>query len=235
LTELLKLRESGKALVSDEFLEGEEELDEDDLEPYLEKTGIEVDLSTLDEAIDELLRSGEFDDRKSEIGAELAPVIHRTIDITRREAAIDGIWHYLSLVRYPEFVRYRWNSKMREKFLEGGEDIYSNAIHRLWWIAEISRDDDDYARTEAMLGQQELANDIADRWFGRHKPVTHACIDLLEKEEVNQFEPANTKIISDTTTQLRENLTVVCAESLNYDQAYSLVEETLEGVLEELR
>ncbi|WP_435124131.1 DUF6339 family protein [Halobaculum sp. D14] len=235
MTELLRLKESGKALVSEEFLEGEEDLNESDLEPYLKKTGIEVDLSRLDEAIKEILQSGEFDGRKSEIGAELAPVIHRNIDITRRKAAIDGIWHYLTLVRYPEFVRYRWSSKMREKFLEGGEDIYSNAIHRLWWIAEISRDGDDYGRTESMLGQQELANDIADRWFGRHKPVTHACIDLLEKEEVERFEPANTDIISDTTTQLRENLTVVCAESLDYEQAYSLVEETREGVLEELR
>jgi len=235
LTELLKLRESGKALVSDEFLEGEEELDEADLEPYLEKTGIEVDLSVLDEAVEEVIDSGEFDDRESELGAELAPEIHRCLDITRREAAIDGIWHYLTLVRYPRFVRYRWDSKMREKFLEGGEDIYSNAIHRLWWIAEISRDGDDYSRTVSMLEQQELANDIADRWFGRHKPVTQACIDLLEKEELDQFSPANSSIISDTTTQLREELTVVCAESLDYEQAYSLVEETREGVLEELR
>jgi hypothetical protein len=234
MTELLEMDEGGQALISEEFLSGDAELTEDDLGPYLNHTGIKVDLTHLDTKVDEILE--EFEQGDAKIDRELASTVHRTLDLTRREAAIAGIWHYMTVLEYPELVRHRWGhvSNVREKFLEGGEDIYSNAIHRLWWIAEITRDGDDYSRTRAIFEMQELANDISDRWFARHQPITYACIDVLQKSEIEDLEPSNSAIVSKTTTRLREKLTVVCAEGLDYPKAVELVTQIRDDVVGDL-
>lgn len=233
-TELQELTPTGQALLGEAFFDGEERITEDDLGPYLNGTGIYLNLSPLDTLLEDLVEEEQLKGNKPAIDGEIAPAVHDILDLSRREASIDGIWHYLTVLRYPEFVRYRWDSKMGEKFLKGGEDIYSNALHRLWWMAEISRDGTDYDRTEQMLSMQELANDIADRWFARYRPITHACIDALRPEAVESFEPANSAIASKTTTKLREKLTVVCAEALDYDQALALVEETRDNTIDRL-
>jgi len=101
------------------------------------------------------------------------------------------------VLEFPEFVRYRWQGDdLRGKSLDGGEDIYSNALHRLWWIAEITRDGDDYTQTEEMFEMQELANDVADRWFARYEPMTWACVDELNSSVVDEFEPQSSKLVS---------------------------------------
>lgn len=234
MTELREMDEGGQALISEEFLNGETELTEDDLGPYLSHTGIEVDLTPLDEAVENVRE--EFEQGDAKIDQALAPTVHQTLDLSRREAAITGIWHYLTVLEYPELVRHRWGhvNNVREKFLEGGEDIYSNAIHRLWWIAEITRDGDDYSRTEAIFEMQELANDISDRWFARHQPITYACVDVLQKSEIEDMEPSNSAIVSKTTTRLREKLTVICAEGLDYPKAVELVTEIRDEVVKDL-
>lgn len=234
MTELMEMDEGGQALISEEFLSGDAELTVDDLGPYLNHTGVEVDLTPLDAKADQIRE--EFEQGDAKIDRELAPTVHRTMDLTRREAAIAGIWHYLTVLEYPGLVRHRWGhvSNVREKFLEGGEDIYSNAIHRLWWIAEITRDGDDYSRTRAIFEMQELANDISDRWFARHQPITYACVDVLQKSEIEDLEPSNSAIVSKTTTRLREKLTVVCAEGLDYPKAIELVTQIRDDVVADL-
>lgn len=232
-TELRSLSEGGHGILGDEFFSGKEEIAVDDLEPYLNDTGIAIDLDPLREKIEEDVYD-EYEPQASEIDKEVAPTVHEVLDLTRREAAIEGIWHYLTVVEFPDFVRYRWDSKLREKFLKGGEDIYSNALHRLWWIAEITEEDGDYSRTREIFEMQELANDVADRWFARYQPVTYACVDVLKKDEIDDLGPSNSKIVSKTTTRLREELTVVCAEGLDYDDAKNLIEDLRDESVAEL-
>jgi hypothetical protein len=235
MTKLRRLNEGGHGLIGEGFFSGEEELTIDDLRPYLTDTGIRVDLEPLREKIDkDVFENDDYDQGSSKIDREVAATVHQTIDITRRQAAIEGIWHYLTVLEFPDFVRYRWDSGLREKFLEGGEDIYSNALHRLWWIAEMTEDDGDYSRTEEIFEMQELANDIADRWFARYEPVTFACVDVLKKDEIDDLGPANSEIVSKTTTRLREELTVVCAEGLEHGEAVKLVKELRKEIVADL-
>jgi hypothetical protein len=141
---------------------------------------------------------------------------------------------------------------MKEKFLKAGADIYSNALHRIWWAAELTYDeaesgdpeDRDYERTRKVLEFQELANDIFDRWFARYRPVAVSCVDLLCHEALNEIKeegeysdpPSNSKIASDTTTLLREELTVRRVEAMEEDEIVdtirSLREEVLRGEAE---
>lgn len=232
MTEIKELTDT--SLVSDEFLRGEEELTRDDLEPYLNKTQIEVDLDPIREKIQEDVYDN-YNKGNSEIDGEVAETIRKSLDLTRREASVDGIWHYLTVLVFPDFVRYRWEGDdLRGKFLDGGEDIYSNALHRLWWIAEITRDGEDFTRTNEIFEMQELANDIADRWYARYKPITWACVDELKPSVVNQYEPQSSKIVSKATTRLNEKLTVSLAEGLDYDEAVDRVREARSGAVTEL-
>lgn len=70
---------------------------------------------------------------------------------------------------------------LQEKYVGAGTDIYSNGLHRLWWFAELTRDGDDYSRTELMLSEknQYIVERIFDRSFARHEAAAKAAVDVL--------------------------------------------------------
>ncbi|KAB7518832.1 DUF6339 family protein [Halosegnis rubeus] len=242
-------------MVDNTFLRGERDLTEDTLRPYLQPLGRSIDLSPVDERIKEIRASDEIEEQSSLIDAKLAPTLHRTLDLTRNEAADAGLWHYLCIVRFPDFVHYRWDhvfdpespGNMEEKFLKAGTDAYSNALHRIWWGAELTYEegesgdveDRDYSRTKKVLSFQELANDILDHDFARYTPVTHACGDLLCHEKINQIKedgayanpPSNSNIVSRTTTLLREELTVRRVEMMEKDDIVETIKDLRDEVM----
>lgn len=254
-TKLYHLNSAAHPLVDNDVLSGDKQLTKDDLRPYLNPIGRSIDLTPIDDRIQEIREDDSIDPQDSEIDAELAPTLHRTLDLTRYEAADAGLWHYLCLVRFPEFVHYRWDhvfnpdspGNMEEKFLKAGSDIYSNALHRLWWGAELTYEDSasgdpedrDYDRTRRVLSFQELANDILDHDFARYTPVTHACADLLCHDALDQLKedskyvdpPSNSHIVSRTTTLLREELTVRRVEVMEYDDITETIEELRDYVM----
>ncbi|MEE6211097.1 DUF6339 family protein [Salarchaeum sp. III] len=254
-TEIYHLNSAAQPLVDNAVLSGERTLTESDVRPYLNPIGKAVDLTPIDDRIQEIRDDDSIDPHDSEIDAELAPTLHRTLDLTRYEAADAGLWHYLCLVRFPDFVHYRWDhvfdpespGNMEEKFLKAGSDIYSNALHRLWWAAELTYEtgdtddpaDRDYSRTKKVLEFQELANDILDHDFARYIPVTHACADLLCHEALDDVKksgdysdpPSNSHVVSRTTTLLREELTVRRVEMMEPDEIAETVKELREYVL----
>lgn len=254
-TDLYSLQSAGRPLVDESFLAGERELTRDDLLPYLKPLNISVDLGPVDERIEAIRDDEEINPQSSAIDAELAPTLHRTLDLTRHHAADAGLWHFLCIVRFPDFVHYRWDhvfdrentDNMEEKFLKAGADIYSNALHRLWWAAELTYEtaasgdpeDRDYERTKRALEFQELANDVFDRWFARYRPVSIACVDLLCHETLNELKdggeyadpPSNSDIVSDTTTLLREELTVRRVETMEKEDIVETIESLRDDVM----
>ena len=202
---LYELTPSGRSYVDDErFLSGEKTYDEDTFEAHRRETGLEGDLDRIQEKIDEAIEKFE-DPGDASIDPFVAPTVHDALNLSSRHAAREGIWHYLAVVRYPEFVRHRWpyeasertETSMREKFLGSHRDVYSNALHRLWWIAELTHDsdaDDEYERTVAALKTQRLANTIFDRDFHRSRPVVEACVDVLAGESNDVIEEVTYRV-----------------------------------------
>lgn len=153
----------------------------------------------------------------------LAKDVHQTLDVTRRVAGNPGLWHWLAVARYPHFVRHRWEYRseeaMREKFLGAGSDLYSNAIHRLWWIAELTEDDGDYSLTEQVFENQTMVNKVFDRWFARYQPaVVVVCEELAD-------EPSS--VIDDVTRRFNHALTNVQLEALTESDARELVQQII--------
>jgi hypothetical protein len=226
--ELRRLTDDGRRLLDEAFLRGSDEAVGPETlaeytEPVPEVTG--VDLETLDERLDELVGSHEQHD--SALDAAAAPHVHRALDLTRRLASDSTIWHYLAAVRYPHFVRHRWEftteNAMREKFLGGGKDIYSNALHRLWWIAELSYDGDDYELTRDALSNQTLSNKIFDRWYARYRPAAVVCIRELRDEP--------TRIAEEVTFRLNRVFTTFQLEGMDEPD----VERVVRNVLKEVK
>ncbi len=225
--QLRRLTADGRRLIGEGFLKGEEDaIAGNELAEYLElePSGEEVRLRQLDEELESIMDSyPRFD---TSIDAAAAPVVRESLTMSRRVAADPGVWHFLATVRYPDFVRHRWEftskKAMTEKFLGAGTDIYSNALHRLWWIAELTREGDDYTLTEAVLSNQTLANKIFDRWFARYEPAAKVCSEKLLDE------PSD--VVDEATRRFNHALTNLQLEGLDEEDIERVMDRILDDV-----
>lgn len=224
MTELRELTNSGRRLVERTLQDGGlvTDLDDTDLRQHTVRIeGATADLDGLREELD-VIRDNlrEYDHH---IDAAAAEPIREYLDLSRREAANERLWHWLAVAEFPEFVYHRWPDRdsldNEEKFLAAGTDIYSNALHRLWWGAELTRDGEDYDRTCHMFEQGELANDVLDRWFARFQPAAKVIVDQLRCHD--------STTISDTTRDLRNDLSRYTLELMTSEDISSLVDREL--------
>lgn len=227
-TTLYRLTQDGRRLFADPFLKGEVNVESADLETYLEPLpdSGSVDLETLDARVDGVV--DEYDQFDTSMDRALASDVHQCLDVSRRVAGEPGLWHWLAVARYPHFVRHRWEYRseqaMREKFLGAGSDIYSNAIHRLWWIAELTYDDetDDYSLTESIFSNQTMVNKVFDRWFARYEPAVVAVCEVLRDEP--------SWVIEEATNQFNHVLTSVQLEGLDRSEAEIVIRRIVEDI-----
>lgn len=225
-TTLYRLTEDGQRLVGEPFLRGEGSITGDTLHDHIETlpgtpTGY---LETLDSRVETVV--GDHPQYDTSMDGELAADVHRCLDVSRRVAGDPGLWHWLAVVRYPDFVRHRWEYRseeaMREKFLGAGTDLYSNAIHRLWWIAELTQVDGDYTLTDQVFANQTMVNKVFDRWFSRYRPAVIAvCGELAD-------EPSS--VIDEATRRFNHALTNVQLEGLTEDDARELIRQIVADI-----
>jgi hypothetical protein len=220
------LTEDGRRLVGDAFLRGETTIGSEVLDDFVEPVpgGLTADLKELNESIETVVE--DFSQFDTEMDGVLARDVHQCLDITRRVAGDPGLWHWLAVDRYPKFVRHRWEyhseAAMREKFLGAGSDLYSNAIHRLWWIAELTSQGGDYSLTETIFDNQTMVNKVFDRWFARYQPAVVAVCDELSDEP--------SRVIDETTRRFNHALTTVQLEGLSEEEARSIVRQIISEI-----
>lgn len=223
---LHRLTEDGRRLVSDPFLKGDAEIDPDDLAEFVEPMPGEptADLEALDAAVDRVVAN--HSRYETAMDGALAIDVHRQLNVSRRVASDPGLWHWLAVERYPHFVRHRWKYRsetaMREKFLGAGSDLYSNAIHRLWWIAELTHDEEtqDYEITKSVFENQTIVNKVFDRWFARYEPAAVAVVRAV----------ADSGVVDEATNQFNHALSSVQLEGLNEDEAEEMIREIVEDL-----
>lgn len=222
-TTLKRLTEDGRRLINESFLRGDEGISEETLDEYVEPLpgAPSADLASLDDSVDQVVeRHSRYD---TSMDAALVEDVHSCLDVSQRVAGDPGLWHWLAVVRYPHFVRHRWEyhseAAMREKFLGAGSDLYSNALHRLWWIAELTSRDGDYSVTATVFSNQTMVNKVFDRWFARYQPAVIALCDELSDEP--------SWVIDETTRRFNRTLTNVQLEGLSEQDARDLVRKII--------
>ena len=190
---LQRLRSEGRRLVTPEYVAGTpRRLEPAQLEELLEPFDRDVSLGELDRVVDRLLReTAAFDPA---LDALAAPRLHQALELTRREASDPAIWRFLTVVHRPDFIRHRWENRswstMRSRFWDHGTRPDSNTLCRLWWIAELSRDGNDYTWTERVLRRQTLANGVFVRSLSFYPPAVRACVAVLEDLPADVIEAA---------------------------------------------
>lgn len=120
-------------------------------------------------------------ERPTAADAWLAPRLHETLRLTRREAAEKGLWTYLSLGVAPDYVVWRHLPEpkvdgsrrrvARDKFVGAH---YKQAFARLWWAAELFRDGSDYRPVVVACGNQDMLNSALRLDVIDHRPTALA-------------------------------------------------------------
>ncbi|MFJ1645851.1 DUF6339 family protein [Streptomyces sp. NPDC088258] len=142
-------------------------------------------------------------ERPTAADAWLAPRLHETLRLTRREAAEKRLWTYMALGVAPDYVVWRHLSEpkadgsrgrvARDKFVG---PHYKHAFARLWWAAELFRDGSDYRPAVVACGSQDMLNSALRLDIIDHRPTALALVRLIEGgvvrtgREVNALTPA---------------------------------------------
>ncbi|WP_274030336.1 DUF6339 family protein [Streptomyces sp. MMBL 11-1] len=137
------------------------------------------------------------DGRPTSADAWLAPRLHATLRLTRREAADRRIWNYLALGVAPDYVVWRHlvaksedvPPKVASRRFRG--PAYTQAFARLWWTAELFRDGPDYGPVVTVCSNQDMLNtalrvDVID-----HRPTAQAAVRLMERGTVRTGREVN--------------------------------------------
>lgn len=182
MSTLMGLNSAGRSLVTPDFRKGDQATI--DAGPYIEdlNLGREVPLPPLRGVIAEAIKRFEHEPQKSDpwLGAR----VHATVRLTRREAADKRIWEYLTVVEFPHYVRWRWEKLdnpdkvvPQDRFL--GEDS-KNALARLWWATELTRNGSDYKRSEIALGISRFSVSWLHLILAHHRAAVLAVVDFLD-------------------------------------------------------
>lgn len=227
---LHKLRAEARALIDEEFLRGERgHLDATTWQPYVEEAARPVSLERFDKVVDQAITK--FAAQDTAMDAAVAPELHQSLPLTRREASDPGVWRYLTVVRRPDFVRHRWafatHATTLPRYWQLGTRPNSNAFARLWWIAELTVDDEDgsYRRTKIALSRQPLATAIFVRSFSHYKPAVNACLDVLRD--------APAELIAATLRRVTTVLTTTVVEGRSTRELAELIVQIRQSVEDE--
>ena len=118
----------------------------------------EIDIDPLARVIEEARRKFAAGPAERSDGW-LAPRVHATLRLTRNEAADPRLWDFLAIVQFPTYVRWRWGTPTARARFAGGET--RQALARLWWGAELTRNGSDYGGVEGAFEAQDVPN----TWF----------------------------------------------------------------------
>jgi hypothetical protein len=225
-----KLEFQALKYISDNYLEGDEDkLEEEKIEEDIESFSGNVDMEKVDkilqEAIDKL-EEGEFD-RASDMDGFVAPRLHEATDITRREAADPEFWNYMSLIFKPEFVRKRWPSCAKNRFVMR-TSTDRHALSRLWWIAELTERDGDYRYTEIAFSNQDIAQNIFDNDFSHFEQILPPVLERLEDSE------KTSSVATKYGEILNRRFAVLLEEDMEDEQLEELADEVHKRALQEI-
>lgn len=120
----------------------------------------QVDLEPLNQVISHAMR--EFGHRTIESDAWLAPRVHATLRLQRSEAADRRLWDYLSVIAFPDYVKWRWSKEGKISLERVVGPDHRHALARLWWTAELTRNGPDYSPTARVFKLQTAVQFILE-------------------------------------------------------------------------
>ena len=172
---------------------------------------------------------------ESAIDAELVEPVHRALPLSRREAADPRVWQWLCITQFQDLVWRRWagetpapealrealKARMYPRFLckPTLNGISRNTLARLWWTAEQL---EDYELARKALSNQDMFQNIFERFFGIYPPAARACLDRFQgRKEVE---------IRTAAKWLQQCASTTVLESLDQPGIAAILDEALAGM-----
>ncbi|WP_328976669.1 DUF6339 family protein [Streptomyces canus] len=140
----------------------------------------------------------EFREDRTRADAWLAPRLHATLRLTRREAADKRLWNHLALAVAPDYVVWRHLSdptakkparRVNPERFRGAAD--RQCFSRLWWAAELFRNGSDYEPVAIACGNQDVIHNIAKLELIDHRPTAQAIVRLLKSGRITAGREVN--------------------------------------------
>ncbi|MFJ8928614.1 DUF6339 family protein [Streptomyces sp. NPDC102364] len=161
--------------------------------------------------------------RPTAADAWLAPRLHATLRLSRREAADAGLWSYLALGVAPDYVVWRWRPEekggeappkvARKRFLG---PHHTQAFARLWWAAELFRDGPDYGPVVRACANQDMLNTTLRLDIIDHRPTAQALVRLMDRKIVQTGREVNA-LVSAVNASAATLMYDVIAPDVRYD------------------
>ncbi|MEV2272917.1 DUF6339 family protein [Nonomuraea africana] len=180
--------------------------------------------------VDEAMKRFEPESRTS-ADAWLAPVLHATLRLTRREAADSGIWNHLALRVAPDYVFWRHPGRPLVNRGRFSGPFYSQAFARLWWAAELFRDGPDYDPVVVACGNQDILNTVLRLEVILHRPTAQAILRMLATGTVRTGREVNALAQAVNTAGGTIAYEALAPDSVQDSDAYRDWIEDLAGVL----
>lgn len=181
MTTLKGLTSAARAAVTEDFRRGDV--------PTVDVSAYAVDLPfdrpVCVEPLRELIAAAmtKFGNDPAKSDPWLGPRVHAAFRLTRREAADKRLWQHLAVVEFAGYVVWRWGKTDAEKAVPldryFGEDT-KQALSRLWWTPELTRNGSDYSRAETAMGISRVAVSWMEITLSHHRPCILAVIDLFK-------------------------------------------------------
>jgi hypothetical protein len=121
----------------------------------------------------EKFQNDEFE-RISELDQWLSPRIHSALRISRRVAGDMGFWTWLTIVAGREYTWKRWTETERPTMYRYTGDFKRNALARLWWFSEMSRNGPDYSPIKNVLRDPSTAQYAMELRYSMYRPAVIA-------------------------------------------------------------
>ncbi|WP_327088237.1 DUF6339 family protein [Nonomuraea sp. NBC_01738] len=166
--------------------------------------------------------------------AWIAPALHATLRLTRREAADSRIWNYLAIRLAPDYVYWRHLSRgnpptvSRVRF---SGPFHSQAFARLWWAAELFRDGSDYAPVVVACSNQDVLNTVLRLEVILHRPTAQAIIQLLRTGSIRTGRQLNALAQAVNTAGSTLSYEALAPDSFRDPDSYQDWIEELDSVL----
>lgn len=148
------------------------------------------------ELIDEAMER--FQNSPTQADAWMAPRLHTTLRLTRREAADPSLWNFLALRLAPDYVLFRHPGRpSRDGIMKATNQLrFSGPFHtqtfaRLWWAAELFRNASDYRPVELACGNQDVLHTALRLDVVLHRPTAQAIVRMLERQIVRTGRDVN--------------------------------------------
>jgi hypothetical protein len=194
----------------------------------------EVHLDALSSVIDECIARFGTGKTLTQSDSWLAPRLHASLRLTKREAASAAVWTFLATFAFPDYVVWRWG-KDRQLALSTTRDVKKHPFKRLWWGAEMFRNGPSYDSVEQAFSRSDVANTSLSTRVMNNRAVALGVLRFIEKHALGSrlVNPLSTQLRTAAVTVVLDNACPNYAESIELDRAWLRTEPLAQDIIDD--